>query len=241
MKKYHSNCYSYHLIFSKQNVSLIIHREDQFLDSSTSTSLSIYTTESFRTKVSYQQFIGLPTTGSSGDATQGQWKKACSNEINFDECIYREKESMMRNETKKNCTVPFTPDNKNVCNESDDMRTSFDIATRTLDYKYCLAPCKSLFISFGGKTMNDPKPSKKKKETKKPPTKNKMDNKMKINGQDGSVRKKKKQKQNDLYSSQYNAKLLFGTRVQKIEEHQLYKFINLVAESGKRVFRLVIK
>ena len=46
--------------------------------------------------------------------------------------------------------------------------------------------------------------------------------------------KNKKKKGNSLYSasSHYNARLSFGTRVQMIEEHQLYKFINLVAESG---------
>ena len=62
--------------------------------------------------------------------------------------------------------------------------------------------------------------------------------KKKSNYSDKKSGKKKykdiKGKGNSVYtaSSQYNARLTFGARVQMIEEHQLYKFVNLVAESG---------
>ena len=120
--------------------------------------------------------------------------RTCFDKINYDQCVYRAKEKMMRDQTKKGCTVPFTPDNARVCNESDDIITAFDISTKTLEKHLCPIPCQSLITNFGGKTTNEMKTVK---------------------------------------GEPYNAKLYFGTRVQKIEEHQLYEFINLVAESGR--------
>ena len=204
---------------------MILHPENQFLDSSTSTGLSLYNTESFQTKVTYQQFVGLATTHWTEDMTGIQGKETCSNEINYDECVYSEKENIMRKETMQNCTVPFTRDNKKVCNNQDDMKSSFRVATQTLEKHHCPESCRNLFINFGGKTMNlhGPKTFTGKKKSKKS---DKEAGKKK--------HKNKKKKGNSLYSasSHYNARLSFGTRVQMIEEHQLYKFINLVAESG---------
>ena len=202
--------------FSKRNVSLILHRKDQFLDMSTATSLTLYHTQSFRTKVTYQQFIGLASPDYTGEVTGVKGKDTCSKDVNYDQCVYQSKEDMMRRGTRQNCTVPFTPNNEKVCNETDDMETTFQIATKTLEKHHCSVPCKSLFINFGGKTMNEEISlgDGMKKKSKK--------------GKKKNGKKSKKSRRGD----QYNAKLIFGTRVQKIEEHQLYKFINLIAESG---------
>ena len=131
----------------------------------------------------------------------------------------------MRRETMQNCTVPFTHDNQKVCNTQDDMQSSYRVATRTLEKHHCPESCRNLFINFGGKTMNlhGPKTSTSKKKSKKSD---------KEAGKKKHKNKKKKGKSLYSASSHYNARLSFGTRVQMIEEHQLYKFINLVAESG---------
>ena len=210
---------------SNQSLSLILHSENQFLDSSRSTSLSLYNKESFNTKVTYQQFIGLATTHWTEDVPEIQGQEKCSSDINYDECVYSEKEIMMRKETRQNCTVPFTHNNKRVCNNQEDMQSSFRVATRTLGKHRCPEPCRNLFINFGGKTMNLHNSRT-------------FTGKKKSNYSDKKSGKKKykniRGKENSVYtaSSQYNARLTFGGRVQMIEEHQLYQFINLVAESG---------
>ena len=199
---------------------MILHRQDQFLDSSTETSLTVYKTESFRTKVVYQQFIGLVNPDRTDKTTDKKSEQTCSNDINYDKCIYQAKEKMMRKATKKNCTVPFTQDNSKVCSENNDMNTALRIANRKLEKSHCLPPCRSLLINYGGRTMN----TKKRKGTK---GKNKKSKKR--NSKSKNAKKKKSRNGNRIS----NAKLSFGTRVQKIEEHQLYKFINLIAESGE--------
>ena len=172
---------------------MILHRKNQFLDGSTSTSLTLDTSQYVQTKVTYQQFNALPTIDWTGKVTVAKGNKTCSDKVNYDQCVYRAKEKMMREQTNESCTIPFTPDNTKVCNESDDAITAFGISTQTLQKHLCPTPCQSLITNFGGKTSFDVKVMKR---------------------------------------NHYNAKLYFGTRVQQIEEHQLYKFINLVAESG---------
>ena len=172
---------------------MILHRKNQFLDSSTSTSLTLDTSQYARTKVTYQQFNALPTTDWTGKVTGVKGNRTCSDKINYDQCVYQAKERMMIEQTKEGCTVPFTPNNAKVCNESDDIIAAFVISKKPLEKHHCPIPCQNLITNFGGKTSMD----------------------FPIHARDP-----------------YNAKLYFGTRVQKIEERQLYKFINLVAESG---------
>ena len=199
---------------------MTLHRQNQFLESSTETSLTLYKKESFRTKVVYQQFIGLVNPDRTDKTIDKKSDQTCSNDINYDKCVYHKKEDMMRKATKQNCTVPFTQDNSKVCSENNDMNTALLIANRKLEKSHCLPPCRSLLINYGGRTMN----TKKSKGTKGKNKKSKKRNSKAKNA------KKKKSRNSNRKS---NAKLSFGTRVQKIEEHQLYKFINLIAESGE--------
>ena len=196
---------------------MILHREDQFLDSSTETSLTVYTKESFKTKVVYQQFIGLANPDRTDKTTDKKSEETCSNDINYDKCVYQTKEDIMRKATKQNCTVPFTQDNSKVCSDNNDMNTVLLIANRKLEKGHCFPPCRSLLINYGGRTMNTKKRGNAKGKNKKSAKKSKN-------------AKKKKSRNSNRKS---NARLSFGTRVQKIEEHQLYKFINLIAESGE--------
>ena len=202
--------------FRKRDLSMILHRQNQFLDSSTETSLTLYKKQSFKTKVVYQQFIGLVNPDRTGERNNKKSKGTCSNNINYDNCVYQTKEDMMRKATKQNCTVPFTQDNSKVCSESNDMEAALLIANRKLEKNRCLTPCRSLLINYGGRTMNTP-PENTKKNTKK---KGKNKNSAKQNNKSKGTKKKKSYKK----GANSNAKLHFGTRVQKIEEHQLYKF-----------------
>lgn len=197
---------------------------------STATSLTLYRTRSFRAKVTYQQFIGIASPDRTGEITGIKDKDTCSPDINYDKCVYKTKEDIMRRATRQNCTVPFTPNNENVCNESDDMAIAFYTVTKALEKHHCSVPCKSLFINFGGKTMNMPNEKKTNRARKNRSKKGKKKNSNKK--KNGKKKKNGRKSNRPEIGGRYNAKLYFGTRVQKIEEHQLYKFINLIAESG---------
>ena len=169
---------------------MTLHRQNQFLESSTETSLTVYKKESFRTKVVYQQFIGLVNPDRTDKTTDRKSKQTCSNDINYDQCVYQTKEDMMRKATKQNCTVPFTQDNSKVCSESNDMEAALLIANRKLEKNRCLTPCRSLLINYGGRTMNTP-PEATKKNTK---IKGKNNNFAKQNDKSKGMKKKKSYK-----------------------------------------------
>ena len=203
---------------------IVAHQKDQFLDFQERNSLKIYPNENVETKISYSEFVGLPEIDHTGERTGKKGRKTCEN-INFDQCLYQKREEVSRKQTKDNCTAPYTPNNEKVCKNLDDIRIAYRIVQRPFEgHKTghltdidCAMSCKTLFINFGAKSEI---------YEKKRVFKGRIQNST-IGGQDIRTLKPNKTP---------NIKAYFAPRIQKIEEHHLYSFMNLIAESGKIIF-----
>lgn len=168
------------------------------------------------------QFVGLPETDHTGKITGRKGKETCT-DINFDECLYRQREEEMRRLTKDNCTAPYTPNNEHICDDLDDIRKSYLVAknkfeghkTGSIGNISCAMNCKTLFVEVGAKSQIVPE---------KHIVRNGMKN-FTLGG---------KKIKNPRIDTNPHFKATFGPVIQKIEEHQLYSFMNLIAESGKR-------
>ena len=171
--------------------------------------LNVYNTESVKLQLSYKEFTGLAEIDHTGKVTRKKGGFTCSN-INFDECVNMKKANLMLDKTTDNCTVPFIFQNEKICTQPNDIRIAYKISRRKFEGQRttnidCDVPCKTLFTSFGGKAESVPTP----------PSDQQIE---KGNG--------------NVQQEQDNLKLYFSPRVQKIQEHELYGFINLIAESG---------
>ena len=185
---------------------------------------TIQKTEHVRLQIFYQEFTALPRIDPTGDITGTKGRMTCSNEI-FDDCMYNTLTNLMKNVTKDHCTAPYVFDNKKVCTNKDDIDAAYLVSLRrsTNQGRDCDSPCKSLFSNFGGKT-NVAKESKEKSKRK-----NDKQNKKKKNKKKNQINEEKIDK--DL-GKLPNLRLHFSQRIQKIEEHYLYTFLNFLAESG---------
>ena len=183
------------------------------------------TTEHVRLQIFYQEFTALPKIDETGDITGTKGRMTCSYE-EFDECLYNTLTNLMKNLTEDNCTAPYVFANENVCSKKNDIESAYLVALRrsTNQGRDCNSPCKSLFSNFGGKTSiakQDEEKSKRK------------------NGKKGKNKKNKKGKKKNRVKvakdlgRRPNLRLHFSPRIQKIEEHYLYTFLNFLAESGK--------
>ena len=143
----------------------------------------------------------------------------------------------MRQVTEDNCTIPIVMDNDKICRKPEDIKKAFLVArTRMLnEAKDCDFSCKTLLVTIGGKTnYGKPPPKKSKKEG------NLKGSKTVNEGTDESVNAQVKKDANKGKSStlskgekdKHNVILFFAPKVKKIEEHQLYSILNLVAEAG---------
>ena len=205
----------------KRDILVIPHQKDQFLDMQDRSSLKIYPNENVETKISYSEFVGLPDIDHTGERTGKKGRKTCEN-INFDKCLYQKREEVSRKQTKDNCTAPYTPNNNKVCKNIDDIRVAYKIVSRPFEgHKTghlteidCAVSCKTLFISFGAKSDIDVKQKLFKVH---------IPNST-IGGQGMRISKP---------DTPPNLKAYFAPKIQKIEEHHLYSFMNLIAESGK--------
>ena len=74
----------------------------------------------------------------------------CSHDT-YDHCMYKTLASVMKKETKENCTVPWILDNQNICSNSHDVNTSFWISWNriTNQQKDCLSPCHATIVNVG--------------------------------------------------------------------------------------------
>ena len=185
---------------------------------------TVQTTEHVRLQIFYQEFTALPRIDPTGDITGTKGRMTCSYEI-FDNCMYNTLTNLMKNVTKDHCTAPYVFDNDKVCTKRDDIDAAYLVSLRrsTNQGRDCDSPCKSLFSNFGGKTNV----AKERKE--KSMTKNDKKNKKKKNKKRNLINEEKIDK--DL-GKLPNLRLHFSQRIQKIEEHYLYTFLNFVAESG---------
>ena len=139
----------------------------------------------------------------------------------------------MRKVTEDNCTIPIVMDNDKICRKPEDIKKAFLVArTRMLnEAKDCDFSCKTLLVTIGGKT-NYGKPPPKKSKT----TGNLKGSKNTNEGTDKSIKADPKKGKGSKLSKgekdKHNVILFFAPKVKKIEEHQLYSVLNLVAEAG---------
>ena len=151
---------------------------------------------------------------------------------------------IMRQVTEDNCTIPIVMENEKICRKSDDIKKAFFIArTRMLnEAKDCDSSCKTLLVTIGGKTNYGSGPTKKSKSkgNSKGAKNSKDGTDISIKGNNKSVNAKKKGKSkkgkgsklSKVEKENHNVILFFAPKVKKIEEHQLYSILNLVAEAG---------
>ena len=136
----------------------------------------------------------------------------------------------MRQVTEDNCTIPIVMDNDKICRKPEDIKKAFLVArTRMLnEAKDCDFSCKTLLVTIGGKT-NYGKPPPKKSKT----TGNLKGSNESVNTQmKKDTKKGKGSKLSKGEKDKHNVILFFAPKVKKIEEHQLYSILNLVAEAG---------
>ena len=177
----------------------------------------------------------------------------CSHEL-FDTCMDNALIETMRQVTEDNCTIPIVMGNDKICRKPDDIKKAFFIArTRMLnEAKDCDSSCKTLLVTIGGKTNYGSGPTKKSKGkgNLKGSKKSKDGTDKSIKGSNEAVNAKKKVKSkkgkgsklSKVEKANHNLILFFAPKVKKIEEHQLYSILNLVAEAGIiRCFTLEIE
>ena len=183
------------------------------------------TTEHVRLQIFYQEFTALPKIDETGDITGTKGRMTCSYE-EFDECLYNTLTNLMKNLTEDNCTAPYVFENGNVCSKKNDIEYAYLVSLRrsTNQGRDCDSPCKSLFSNFGGKTSIAKQEGEKSKRKNIKKGKNKKNKKGK---------KKNRVKVAKDLGRRPNLRLHFSPRIQKIEEHYLYTFLNFLAESGK--------
>ena len=151
----------------------------------------------------------------------------------------------MRQVTEDNCTIPIVMENDKICRKPEDIKKAFLVArTRMLnEAKDCDFSCKTLLVTIGGKTNYGKPPPKKSKTTGNlKGSKNtnegidkstKEDNESVNTQMKKDTKKGKGSKLSKGEKDKHNVILFFAPKVKKIEEHQLYSILNLVAEAGK--------
>ena len=186
--------------------------------------LRIYTRQNVESKLTYTLFLGLSEIDHTGEITGKKGLPTCKN-TNFDKCLYQEREDEMRSSTKDNCTAPYTPNNMKICDNLEDIRTAQLIAmekfqgpkTGSKSSINCPMNCKILFhVNFG--VVSEIQPKRKLSP-------NDIINSSSQNLENTDLKLKRNP----------NFRAIFSPVVQQIEEHELYTFMNLIAESGMMI------
>ena len=186
-----------------------------------------------------KNLCGFNALGTKGRIT-------CSNDP-FDKCMDNALVEAMKNVTEDNCTIPIVMDNSKICRKPLDIKNAFYIArTRMLnEAKDCDFSCKTLLVTIGGKTnYGKPPPKKSKKNGKSNRLQKKNDENSNENANNSTTIIEKKNggsgqgkatKLSQGKKDEHNVILFFAPKVKKIQEHQLYSLLNLVAEAGSTI------
>ena len=80
--------------------------------------------------------------------------KKCSHDA-YDDCMYETMASLMKENTKENCTVPWIRSNEKICSHPKDINTTFWIGWNriTNQRKDCLPPCHTTITNIGAKNF----------------------------------------------------------------------------------------
>ena len=189
--------------------------------------MTIYPNANSERKITYSQFEQLPEIDYTGEIT-GEKDSVTCKDIDFDNCLYQRKEEEMRHQTEAKCTVPYTPNNDNVCEDLDDIRIAQSIhmppfqghktaGGRSSQVNYateCPMNCKTLLIQIGARSE--------------------INQQSKIN-HSGTRNLTQKLEEMKTPNTAPNFKASFSPFVQKIEEKYLYSAMNLLAESGNDI------
>lgn len=213
----------------KIDMALFVQQKNQFLDYQEVFPIRIYANDASERKITHSQFEQLPEIDYSGKITGKKGSITCRDTYDFDKCLYQRKEEEMRRQTKTKCTVPYTPNNDNVCEDLEDIRIAQTIhmppfeghktsgGKGSLGNLYaieCPMSCKTLLIDIGARSeinqQNNIHHSGTRNLTKT------FDEKKKPN-------------------TAPNFKASFSPFVQKIEENRLYSTMNLLAETGNTI------
>ena len=190
------------------------------------------------------EFMSKNVCGFNVLGTKG--RITCSNDP-FDKCMDNALVETMKNVTEDNCTIPIVMDNSKICRKPLDIKNAFYVArTRMLnEAKDCDFSCKTLLVTIGGKTnYGKPPPKKSKKNGKSNRLQKKTDGKSKENEDSNNtiIEKKydgsepeKATKLSQGEKDEHNVILFFAPKVKKIQEHQLYSLLNLIAEAGRTI------
>ena len=170
----------------------------------------------------------------------------CSNDP-FDTCMDNALVETMKSVTEDNCTIPIVMDNSKICRRPQDIKNAFYVArTRMLnEAKDCDFSCKTLLVTIGGKTnYGKPPPKKSKNNEKSTSLQKKNEEKSKENTdrnttmiakKNGESKQAKAPKLSQGKKDEHNVILFFAPKVKKIQEHQLYSLLNLIAEAGRTI------
>ena len=82
--------------------------------------------------------------------------------VNFDECMYDVLTKIMKKVTRTNCTVPWIPNNDNICKEQSDVNLAFQshVSRSTNQKDDCPSKCHVLTASVLGKNTEENKSKK---------------------------------------------------------------------------------
>ena len=101
------------------DVKVYFHGKDQFLDLSGRMGYKVYKREKLQFPITATDITILERDAKNDehDPNFKKGRKTCSNDL-YDDCIYNMLARTMRQNTAKNCTVPYIMDNSNICTNS---------------------------------------------------------------------------------------------------------------------------
>ena len=90
------------------------------------------------------------------DDTQNIQVEKCSQD-SYDECLYKKVNRYMRKHTRDNCTVPWIPNNENICTGLEDIKTSYFLWRNVVenDFGQCYIPCHLVSVIVDAKDNHE--------------------------------------------------------------------------------------
>ena len=144
------------IVFSKEDVKVYYHGEDDFLSFSGRMGHKIKKGKKVQTQVRIQDIMQLSRYIHDSHEGHGGHQISCKDH-KYDNCMYHALEGIMKTETEDNCTVPWIRNNDNICTKQKDMQTAFWIHwNRSLNQKRdCDIACRKMFVDVHGKNFEE--------------------------------------------------------------------------------------
>ena len=133
---------------------MFFHSKDDFLNFAGRMAHKVYFGEKIQIQVRVQNTIQIERSLKNPREGDGDgYYKVCADH-KFDPCLYNKLATIMKNQTKDNCTVPWVHQNDKICTNPKDIKAALSISdTRfTNQLQDCHRPCRSSTVDAVGQT-----------------------------------------------------------------------------------------